>query len=119
MHDTDPRHHDSPDAEIPLAPETVSHALTLLRSLGYEDDFDLAADGLTCSTNPTTLDPADAVVDHTFRFEGATDPSDEAIVLGISAPRHHRKGVLVSAFGPTADAEHARVLRALVDRSCA
>ena len=54
----------------------------------------------------------EAVVDYQFRFEGDSDPGDEAIVLGISCAGVQR-GVLVSGFGPSADPEHAAILRAL------
>jgi hypothetical protein len=54
------------------------------------------------------------VVDHTFRFEGVSDPGDEDIVLGISLPDWGVKGVLTSAYGADVEPEQARVLRALV-----
>jgi hypothetical protein len=95
------------------APDTVTDALALLRSEGYVDDFDLCDDGVRCPGEPGTHRLAGAVVDHTFRFEGPSDPADEAIVLGISLPAWRRKGVIVSAYGPDVDPEHARLLAEL------
>ena len=54
-----------------------------------------------------------AVVDYTFRFEGDSDPGDEAIVLGVHCGDSDRKGVVVSAYGPDADPEHTALLVAL------
>ncbi|MGC1513560.1 MAG: hypothetical protein WA797_11660 [Acidimicrobiales bacterium] len=47
-----------------------------------------------------------------FRFEGDSDPGDEAIVLGIECPACNRRGIIVSAYGPDADPH----LLALLDR---
>lgn len=94
-------------------PETVTEAIELLRSWGYADDFELAADGLRSDAESSVHDLAGAQVDHTFRFEGMSDPDDEAIVLGVSCPRWGRRGIVVSAYGPSIDPEHAELLSAL------
>jgi hypothetical protein len=39
----------------------------------------------------------------TYRFEGNTDPSDEAIVFAIES-KNGKKGVLVNGYGISADA---------------
>ena len=43
------------------------------------------------------------VVDRFFRFEGPSDPADEAIVLGVHCSACGARGTIVSAFGPDAD----------------
>ena len=96
-----------------LTPDTVSEAVELLRGLGYVEDFEVQRSGVACSSFPD-LHPLDQVnVDHTFRFEGDTDPADEAIVLGLSAPKWGTKGIVVSGFGPTTDPKTAELLRGL------
>ncbi|HEY2814364.1 MAG TPA: hypothetical protein VGJ03_12935 [Acidimicrobiales bacterium] len=94
-------------------PDTVTEAVQFLTKEGYRDEIRLVAGGLECDGVGGVHDAASAVVDYTFRFEGPSDPGDEAIVLGIDLPKWGRKGVLVSAFGPNADADEADVLRAL------
>jgi hypothetical protein len=82
---------------------TVTEALEQLAREGYEEDLQLGADGLSCSSCGTEH-PTDLVeVDRVFRFEGPSDPADEAIVLGLRCPACGAKGALVSAFGPDAD----------------
>jgi hypothetical protein len=82
---------------------TVTEALDLLSREGYDEDLHLGADGLSCSSCGTDH-PTDLVeVDRVFRFEGPSDPADEAIVLGLRCPACGAKGSLVSAFGPDAD----------------
>ena len=95
------------------APDTVTEAVAYLESEGYVDDYTLCSDGICDATTGKTLPVEAAIVDHTFRFEGDSDPSDEAIVLGVRCPAWGRKGVIVSAYGPEADPEHTDLLVAL------
>jgi len=95
-------------------PDTVTEAMAFLADLGYDEEIRLVAGGLECDTVDGVHDASSAVVDYTFRFEGPSDPGDEAIVLGITLPKWQVKGVLASAFGPDAEPEQADVLRALV-----
>jgi len=98
---------------VESSPDTVTQAVDLLRRLGYSEDYEVAEEGVSCPT-VTDLHPLDQVsVDHTFRFEGESDPGDEAIVLGLSAPRWGTKGIVVSAFGAGADPQTAQLLRDL------
>jgi hypothetical protein len=96
------------------SPDTVTEAMAFLAREGYTDEIRLVAGGLECDSVEGVYDASTAVVDHTFRFEGPSDPGDEAIVLGISLPDWGVKGVLMSAFGHDADPNQAEVLRALV-----
>lgn len=92
------------------APETVSEAVRTLAELGYSGDLVLSSEGLRCRACGVVHHPDGIVVDHTFRFEGPTDPADEAIVLGIQCPTCGHRGVVVSAYGPAADPELFEVL---------
>jgi hypothetical protein len=99
-----------------LVPDTVTEAVALLAEEGYHDELRLGVDGLHCDVAEGCQPVDDAVVDHVFRFEGPSDPADEAIVLGVSCPVWGLRGVLVSGFGPSVDPEHAVVLTALARR---
>ena len=100
-----------------MTPDTVTEAVAFLASEGYVDDFELGTDGVVDATTGATHLLASAVVDHTFRFEGDSDPGDEAIVLGVHCTACGRKGVVVSAYGPDADPEHVAILLALAKPS--
>ena len=102
-------------ARTPTGPETVTEAVQYLSERGYLDSFALAAEGLAGPGEDQLHALHDAVVDYQFRFEGDSDPGDEAIVLGITCSCAQR-GVVVSGFGPSADPAHVAVLRALVQR---
>ncbi|MGE3621126.1 MAG: hypothetical protein AB7L84_11760 [Acidimicrobiia bacterium] len=46
--------------------------------------------------------PADTVVERFHRLEGASDPADMTIVLGLRCPTCGRRGVTVLAYGENA-----------------
>ena len=95
------------------APDTVTEAVQLLAEQGYVEDYKLSRRGIVSPDHDEAHTADTAVVDHTFRFEGPSDPGDEAIVLGVSCPEWGSKGVIVAAYGPDADPEEAAVLVAL------
>ena len=95
------------------APDTVTEAVEFLAAAGYVDDFRLCPEGIVSSDEDAPHPTDTVVVDHTFRFEGPSDPGDEAIVLGVRCPEWDRKGVIVAAYGPDADPDEARLLTAL------
>jgi len=83
--------------------ETVGDAVRLLQSEGFNADFDLGAAGLRCAAC-SMVHPVETLVQmRMFRFEGDSDPADEAIVLGLKCPECGGRGIVVSAFGPEAD----------------
>ncbi|HXY91630.1 MAG TPA: hypothetical protein VEP49_04080 [Acidimicrobiia bacterium] len=85
-------------------PETVLDAVQLLEREGYRGNITVRPDGTVhCGTCGRTHPVNDALVDRVYRFEGASDPDDEAIVLGARCPHCGALGVIVSAFGPSAE----------------
>lgn len=98
------------------APETVLEAVQRLEAEGYTATFTVFPDGtMRCGSCSDSHTMSDALVDRVFRFEGASDPDDEAIVLGLRCPRCDAKSTFVSAFGPNADPavlQHLRMLDA-------
>jgi hypothetical protein len=95
------------------APDTVTDAVRLLDSLGFDSTVTIADRAVHCSSCGSVYSPDDIVVHHTVRFEGPSDPGDEAIVLGVELPSCGAKGVIVSAYGPDADPELLDVVTAL------
>jgi hypothetical protein len=85
-------------------PESVLEAVQLLEREGYTGNTTVHENGtLTCGVCRETHPIDGALVDQVFRFEGTSDPDDEAIVLGMRCPACGVQGVIVSAFGPNAD----------------
>ena len=87
------------------SPDTVTEALVLLGEQGYTEDFNLHGSATTCPKCGNRHGFTDGLVEQQFRFEGDSDPGDEAIVFGIRCPTCGASGVLVSAYGPDADTD--------------
>lgn len=106
-----------PSPPAPASPSTVTEAVEQLAREGYTDDLHLQGGELGCpacgTEHPTDL----VVVDRVYRFEGPSDPADEAIVLGLRCPACGARGSLVSAFGPDADPDLARAFTYLASRA--
>lgn len=94
-------------------PETVTEAVAFLAAEGYVEDLQLCPLGILRAGHEEAHPVGETTVDHTFRFEGPSDPGDEAIVLGVTCGQWGTKGVIVSAYGPDADPEHTAILTAL------
>lgn len=88
-------------------PTSVLEALQTLERDGYTATIELRADGLHCGACDAvhTADRAD--VERVYRFEGPSDPDEEAVVYAIRCGVCGAGGTLVSAFGPGADPEIA------------
>lgn len=92
---------------------TLSEILNKLKSEGYNVDFNLKENCLVCQGNSLEIHPDEFVVDRHFRFEGLSDPGDEAIVYAISSIRHDIKGVLVNGYGISSDPMGDKMIKAL------
>lgn len=99
----------------PTEPDTVIEALAVLAADGYTADFSPRGATVRCAACGAAHDPARAVVERIYRFEGASDPDEEAIVLGLGCPLCGARGVLVSGYGPAADPDEIDLLLALTD----
>jgi hypothetical protein len=78
--------------------DTVVEAVKGLKLRGYTIDFNLESNRIFCPKTPLSLTPADFEITEFYRFEGDSDPADEAIVYAIES-KEGQKGVLVNGFG--------------------
>ncbi len=92
---------------------TLSEVLDNLKKEGYTIDFNLADSCLICHQNSLQIHPEDFIVDRHYRFEGDTDPGDEAIVYAISSNKHNVKGTLVNGYGLYSDEMTSEMVKAL------
>jgi hypothetical protein len=91
---------------------TVSDTLNTLKEAGYVLDFNLKPDCVECKSRDIKLYPDDFVIDKFFRFEGASNPDDSAIVFAISS-REGLKGTLIDAYGVYADSLTTEMIKKL------
>ena len=80
--------------------DTVTEAVKGLKQRGYTKDFNLEENCIVC--HEERFHPEDFEIVEVYRFEGDSDPADEAIVYAIES-RVGDKGILVSGYGISAD----------------
>lgn len=93
--------------------ETLTDAMIRLRAAGYCNDFSATDDGwLECSECGARALPEDMTIDETVRFEGDSNPDDEAILVAVACACGCL-GQYSAAYGPGTPAKDAEVLRRL------
>ena len=92
---------------------TLVEAINGLKARGYTEDFNLKENHLDCSNGNHQLSPDDFEVDDVFRFEGNSDPEDQAVLYAISSEKYKLKGVLVNAYGIYSDNEANEIIKKL------
>lgn len=81
---------------------TVSKALDQLNEKGFTFDFNLNSELI--KKNPDKFE-----IVHVYRYEGNSDPGDEAVVYGIKSSSG-KKGVYVAGFSADSDQETEKFL---------
>jgi len=87
---------------------SVIKALEELKTMGFTVDFNLLEEDIM--RNPNHYE-----ILHIYRYEGETNPDDEAIVYGIRS-NTGEKGVFVAGFSPNSENQAAKVLNELCIR---
>ncbi|MBK9737771.1 MAG: hypothetical protein IPO92_23675 [Saprospiraceae bacterium] len=90
--------------------ETVSEAINELRSQGFTVDFNLEKNCIVC--HPEKFNPDEFEIVEVFRYEGNSDPADEATVYGIVSSSGV-KGILVTGDGNMTDSVSIEILKKL------
>lgn len=85
-----------------------------LTTKGYSENYKITAGGLTAGEGKNTFKPGDISVINFFRFEGASDPADNAIVYAIET-KSGEKGMLVDAYGTYSDEKINRFMKQVED----
>jgi hypothetical protein len=92
--------------------KTVTETINDLKRRGYSIDFNLGYNGTGSNPSKIALDPDKFKITEVYRFEGETDPDDEAIVYAIES-RDGQKGILVNGYGVSADPVSDEMVRKL------
>jgi len=103
--------HDRADATVPM--ETLSEAMRRLRAAGYISDFSASPEGnLVCRSCHSSRPPESIEIRETVRFEGDSNPDDEAILFALSGA-DGCLGQYSVAFGPGTPPSDVLVLHRL------
>ena len=98
-----------------MCTETLSQAVDRLTEHGYTDEFRAKPDGMRAVVAGVFYRPESLVVEEVARFEGISDPADEAIVLAPHCREDEIKGTYTVPFGPGMSALNAEMMHRLRD----
>jgi hypothetical protein len=82
---------------------TLSETMDGLKKDGYTIDFNLHDECIVCHQNNIKLSPDEFEIDKVYRFEGESNPADEAVLYALSSQKFGVKGLLVNGYGISAD----------------
>ncbi|MEO5678272.1 MAG: hypothetical protein ABIS47_01245 [Acidimicrobiales bacterium] len=103
--------------EVPGAPSdntTGTAVVAAFRQEGYDADLWAKPGGLVLCGACHATSPAGAfAIGLQRRLEGASDPDDMQLVVGVTCPACGARGVLSLQYGPGADPDDADVVVAL------
>lgn len=98
-----------------MTEESMTNALTRLQNRGYQDNFHATASGLEALYAQRRYAPEDLVIDEIVRFEGMSNPDDEAILFAIRTD-DGIKGTYACPYGPSITKHDADVVKCLARR---
>lgn len=94
--------------------QTLSEATNKAVAKGFTESFKIVGKGLTTETEERFYSPEEVKIDNFFRFEGYSDPMDNAILYLIET-NDGVKGTLIDAYGAYADAKLSKFVHDVED----
>lgn len=95
---------------------SMVEVLASYESRGYTGQFGAAEGAMVRCHSCRSDSPAEQVpLLAAHRFEGTSDPAEEAVVMALECPACGALGTMVLPYGPGASMEDAAVLSALLD----
>jgi hypothetical protein len=94
----------------------VLETVRALRGRGYEGQCEATGQGMRCPHCGQLVGLDDLVFDEVHRFEGESNPDDEALVMGLRCRSCGWRGTLVTGYGPSVPEADADLLFGLAAR---
>jgi hypothetical protein len=94
--------HHQPGKTTPPFMNTLSSCITKVVKDGYIENFSVADEVMSSSTSDKVYRPNEVKIINFYRFEGQSDPSDNAILYVIETA-DGAKGTLTDAYGAYSD----------------
>jgi hypothetical protein len=90
--------------------KTVTEIIEAMREEGYIHDFSIKEGELYCNCGDGRIyRPDELIIEKTERYEGESNPSDNAIIYAITA-KDGSKGVLLDSYGVYSDTKLAALI---------
>ena len=98
------------------APESLSEALSRLAARGFTRDL-RARDGRLCDVTGDAYDPELLAIDEVVRFEGESDPDEQAMLFALRSQSGAALGTYVVVYGAQMPPEDAEVVHRLAAKA--
>ncbi len=95
--------------------KTILELTEILREEGYVEDFSIQGNKIVVSGGENEYNPGDLIIEKTERYEGDSNPSDNAIIYALTA-KDGTKGVLIDSYGTYSDPELAKIIAEIPQR---
>ena len=96
--------------------KTLAFCLNKAVKDGYTENFKITEEGLQSLETEKIYSPEEVHINNFFRFEGHSDPSENAILYVIETG-DGTKGTLTDAYGPYADPDIDKFIKEVQDIS--
>jgi hypothetical protein len=93
--------------------ESLSDALERLGDRGFTHALRAEQGGLRDVATGESHDPAHLLIDEVVRFEGESDPDEQAVLFALRSPGGAPLGTLATVFGAAMPPEDGEVVRKL------
>ncbi len=90
--------------------KTLSEVMQILKERGYTEDFNLLEVKKSYIKNGEPVNLNDLVIDKIYRFSGANNVEDEAILYAMRNIKDGIKGVFVNGYGLYIDEEATAII---------
>lgn len=94
--------------------DTLTEAMNALRQRGFTLDYNITPNDIYCAAVDESLQPSELTIQEVHRFEGDSNPDDNAVLYAIQSLKNQaNKGLLVAAYGAYADASSSEFISQL------
>lgn len=94
--------------------KTLSESVNEAVGKGYAENFKVISRGLVTQDDKCIYSPDQIAIKNFYRFEGYSDPQDNAILYLIET-NDGKKGTLIDAYGVDADTKLSDFIREVED----
>lgn len=93
--------------------ETLREAIARLEKNGFTRSFRPIRGGALEVRGEPPFDPESLVIEETVRFEGTSDPEDEAVLFALRTGDGRVRGTFSASYGPQLDRDCAAAIQRL------
>jgi len=99
------------EGSVSRVTESLSEALVRLQARGFTHDLRADAGLLRDLATGERHDPELLAIAEIVRFEGASDPDEQAILFALETPTGRPLGTYATAYGPAMPPEDVEIVR--------